>query len=168
MPYGITGPQWVEYDICSRRHGYSISDIHTLPWRHNGHDGVSNHQPHGCLLNRLFRRRPKKTSKLRVTGLCVGNSPVPVDSPHTGPVTQKNVSIWWRHHEHRIISPIWQNCHEMIHSLLLPNDRKHQNVYVSYQFFSNIQQLVKIELKWRLDLIYNFNVIRKCPGSWRR
>ena len=26
-------------------------------WRHNGHDSVSNHQPHDCLLNRLFRRR---------------------------------------------------------------------------------------------------------------
>ena len=44
-------------------------------WRHNGRDSVSNHQPHHCLLNRLFRRRSKKTSKLRVTGLCVGNSP---------------------------------------------------------------------------------------------
>ena len=31
-------------------------------------------QPHDCLLNRLFRRKSKKTSKLRVTGLCVGNS----------------------------------------------------------------------------------------------
>ena len=30
-----------------------------LRWRHNHHDGVSNHQPHGCLLNRLFRRRSK-------------------------------------------------------------------------------------------------------------
>ena len=47
----------------------------TLHWRHNDHDGVSNHQPHDYLLNRLFRRRSKKTSKLRVTGLCVGNSP---------------------------------------------------------------------------------------------
>ena len=28
-----------------------------LPWRHNDHDGVSNRQPHDCLLNRLFRRR---------------------------------------------------------------------------------------------------------------
>ena len=60
-----------------------------LHWRHNDHDGVSNHQPHGCLLNRLFRRRSKETSKLRVTGLCVGNSPVPVNSPHKGPVTRK-------------------------------------------------------------------------------
>ena len=31
-----------------------------LQWRHNDHDSVSNHQPHGCLLNRLFRRRSKK------------------------------------------------------------------------------------------------------------
>ena len=61
----------------------------TLHWRHNDNDGVSNHQPHGCLLNRLFRRRSKKTSKLRVTGLCVGNSPGPVNSPHKGPVTRK-------------------------------------------------------------------------------
>ena len=61
----------------------------TLQWRHNDHDSVSNHQPHGCLLNRLFRRRSKKTSKLRGTGLCVGSSPGPVNSPHRGPVTRK-------------------------------------------------------------------------------
>ena len=60
-----------------------------LHWRHNDYDGVSNHQPHCCLLNRLFRRSSKKTSKLRVTGLCVGNSPGPVNSPHKGPVTRK-------------------------------------------------------------------------------
>ena len=39
----------------------------------------------GC----LFGRRSKKTSKLRVTGLCVGNSPGPVNSPHKWPVTRK-------------------------------------------------------------------------------
>ena len=38
----------------------------TLRWRHNMRGSVSNHQPHDCLLNRLFRRRSKKTSKLRV------------------------------------------------------------------------------------------------------
>ena len=47
----------------------------TLRWRHNERDGVSNHQPHDCLLNRLFKRRSKRTSKLWVTGLCEGNSP---------------------------------------------------------------------------------------------
>ena len=40
-------------------------------------------------LNRLFRRRSKKTSKLRVTGLCVGNSPGLVNSPQKGTVTRK-------------------------------------------------------------------------------
>ena len=63
--------------------------VHSLRWRHNGRDGVSNHQPHDCLLNRLFRRRSKKTSKLHVTGLCVGKSPGPVNSPHKWPVTRK-------------------------------------------------------------------------------
>ena len=41
-----------------------------LLWRHNGSDDFSDHQPHDCLLNRSFRRRSKKTSKIRVTGLC--------------------------------------------------------------------------------------------------
>ena len=63
--------------------------IQTFHWRHNDQDGVSNHQPHDCSLNCLFRRRSKKTSKLCVTGLCVGNSPGPVNSPHKGPVTRK-------------------------------------------------------------------------------
>ena len=40
--------------------------VTTLEWRHNGCDGVSNLEPHHCLLNRLFRRRSKKTPKLRV------------------------------------------------------------------------------------------------------
>ena len=40
----------------------------------------------------------KKTSKLCVTGLCDGNSPEPVNSPHKGPVTRKKCT-WWRHHD---------------------------------------------------------------------
>ena len=68
---------------------FNCSTVFPLHWRHYDHDGVSNHQPHGCLFNRLFRRRSKKTSKVRVTGLCVGNSPGPVNSPHKGPVTRK-------------------------------------------------------------------------------
>ena len=61
----------------------------SLRWRHNGCDSVSNHQPHKCLLNRLFRRRSKKTSKLRVTGFVLGIHRWPVNSPHKGPVTRK-------------------------------------------------------------------------------
>ena len=72
---------------------FIVCSLHALQWRHNDHDGVSNHQPHGYLLNRLFRRRSKKTSKLRVTGVCVGNSPGPVNCPHKGPVTRKMFSF---------------------------------------------------------------------------
>ena len=31
----------------------------TLRWRHKGRDGVSYHQPHACLLNRLLGGRSK-------------------------------------------------------------------------------------------------------------
>ena len=68
-----------------------------LHWRHNWHDGVSNHQPHDCLLNRLFRRRLKKTSKLCVTGLCEGNSPGTGEFPTQRASSAENVSIWRRH-----------------------------------------------------------------------
>ena len=61
----------------------------TLQWRHNGGDGLSNHQPHDCLLKCLFRRCSMKTSKLRVTGLCAGNHWWPVNSQHKWPVTRK-------------------------------------------------------------------------------
>ena len=61
----------------------------TLQWCHNDHNDVWNHQSYDCFLNRLFGRRSKKTSKLRVTGLCAGNSPGLVNSPHKGPVTRK-------------------------------------------------------------------------------
>ena len=52
-----------------------------------------------CLLNRLFRRRSKKTSKLRVTGLCAGNPPVTGEFPSQMASYAENVSIWWRHHD---------------------------------------------------------------------
>ena len=70
----------------------------TLQWCHNERDSVSNHQPNDCLLNRLFGRRSKKTSKPRVTGLCVGNSPVTGEFPAQMASNAENVSIWWRHH----------------------------------------------------------------------
>ena len=55
--------------------------LHSLQWRHNHRDGASSHQPQDCLLNRLFRRKSKKASTLRVTGLCEENSPVTGEFP---------------------------------------------------------------------------------------
>ena len=90
-----------------------------LQWRHNERDCVSNHQPRDCLLNRLFRRRSKKPWKLRVTGLCAGNSPVTRESPAQRSSNVENVSIWWRHHDifsyldNKIIS-LWYIDHRLL------------------------------------------------------
>ena len=69
-----------------------------LQWHHNERDCVSNPQPHDCLLNCLFRRRSQETTKLRVTGICEGNSPVTGEFPSQRASDAENVSIWWRHH----------------------------------------------------------------------
>ena len=69
--------------------GFVLPRKNTIRWRHNGHDCVYNHQPHHCLLNHIFGCRSKKTSRRRVTGLCAGTSPGPVNSPHKWPVTRK-------------------------------------------------------------------------------
>ena len=71
----------------------------TLQWRHNGRDSVSNHQPHDCLLNCLFKRRLKKPSKPRVSGLWEGNSPGTGEFSAQMASNAENVSIWWRHHD---------------------------------------------------------------------
>ena len=98
-------------DCCSQESGNESGRgwpwTHPLRWRHNGRDSVSHHQPHDCLLNRLFRHRSKKTSKLRVTGLCAGNLPGPVNSPHKWPVTRKMFPL-----DDVIISTniIWDRC----------------------------------------------------------
>ena len=89
-----------------------------LRWRHNERDVVSNHQLHGCLLNRLFRPRRKNTSKLRVTCLCERNSPVTGEFPAQIASNAENVSIWWCHalpHSQWANSPLsetfWGHCH---------------------------------------------------------
>ena len=81
-----------------------------LQWRHNGRDGVSNHQPHDCLLIRLFGCKSKKTSKLRVTGLCEGNSPVTGEFPAQRVSNTEKVSIWWRHHGALVKRTLVANC----------------------------------------------------------
>ena len=78
--------------------GSDLNRINPLQWRHNGLDSVSNHQPRHCLLSRLFGCRTKKTSKLRVSGLCAGHSPETGEFPAQMASNAENVSFWWRHH----------------------------------------------------------------------
>ena len=60
--------------------------------------------PHITILTIVYstvysRRRSKKTSKLRTTGLCAGNSPVTGEFLAQRASNAENVSIWWRHRE---------------------------------------------------------------------
>ena len=46
----------------------------------------------------VYSGRSKKTPKLRVTGLCAGNSLVTGEFPAQMVSNSENVSIWWLHH----------------------------------------------------------------------
>ena len=56
---------------------------------HNGHDGVSNHQPQHCLLNRSFKRRSKKTSSFTSLAVVRVIHGWPVHSSHKGSITRE-------------------------------------------------------------------------------
>ena len=84
----------------------------SLQWRHNECDGVSNHRRLHGLLKRLFRHRFRKTSKLCITSLCEGNSPVTHEFPSQRTKYAKNVSLWWRHHDSIGISWTKDNLHD--------------------------------------------------------
>ena len=94
------GAQWLLHGHWGNRDTPSVCEetLNSLRWRHNELDGVSVHQPRDCLPNRLFGRRTKRTSKLRVTGLCAGNSPGTGEFSAQMASNAENVSIWWRHH----------------------------------------------------------------------
>ena len=104
------------YVSCKINYNFDSDIMHypcgtkSLQWCHNGSDGVSNHQSHHCLINRSFRHSSKLISKLRVTGLCAGNSPVSGKFPAQMTNSVENVSIWWRHHALNIsltAAPLW-------------------------------------------------------------
>ena len=103
IPIMVLPTQWwhiiqvVRHKVQSTKYDTFCLFTLTLLWRHNERDGVSNHLGLDCLLNRLFRRRSNKTSKLRVTGLCEGNSPVIGEFLAQRASNTENVSIWWRH-----------------------------------------------------------------------
>ena len=61
----------------------------TLQWRHNERDGVSNHQPHDCLLNRFWAADQRKHQSSASLADVWGIHRRQMNSPHKGPVTLK-------------------------------------------------------------------------------
>ena len=111
-----------------------------LQWRHNERDGVSKHQPHDCSPNHLFRRRSKKTSKLRITGLCEGNSPATGEFPAQRASNAENVSIWWHHHGKKYVCLIIT---------------KHDKAQILCMIFGHISISLYILFTW----VYNCNLL---------
>ena len=107
----------IQYEQCDVTWTHHI--IVTI--RHDDRYGASNHRHSDHLLNRLFRRRSKKTSKLRVIGPATGRFPSQMAS------SAENGSIWWRHHDenptqYTNIQPIPRIMHTRRTSLYLPID----------------------------------------------
>ena len=87
--------QWLKSTVTKPEHKQDTTS--SLQLCHTERDDVSRNRL-DCLLSHLFRRRSKKTSKLRVTGLLEGNPLVTGGFPSQRASNAKNVSIWWRHH----------------------------------------------------------------------
>ena len=83
--------------IFYRKHDF-VFDIIPLQWCHHECTCMSNNWHLLCFLNRSFRRRSKKISKLRVTGPCEENPLVTSGFPSQRPTYAENISVWWCQH----------------------------------------------------------------------
>ena len=144
---------------CDCRHS------HSLLWRHNGRHGVSNHQPHDCLLSRSIRRRSKRTSKLRVTGLCAGNSPVTGEFPAQMASNAENVSIWWRHCVIGDISLVYCIIFRPNEANSMPNIIRYDIGYVRYMCLQCAGITIAPRHKCNLDEIFVISCTESCQND---
>ena len=145
----------------------------------NMRDSVSNHQPHDCLLNRLFRGRSKKISKLRVTGLCAGSSPGTGEFPAQMASNAENVSIWWRNHDLEMhFSQIWKKNNETIpyrkiylnisswkgHHFVSPSKHCSRNIWLPFQISPEVINEIENVVLYLLWNCTHVNII--VPHWW--
>ena len=87
LGWGVNIPGMRDYCISIWTHGDVMTcerSPHPLQWRHNGLDGVSNHQPNDCVLYRYIKNQSSAS-----LAFVRGNHRWPLNSPHKGPVTRK-------------------------------------------------------------------------------
>ena len=72
----------------------------SLQWHHKEHHSVSNHQlpMFYSVVYSGADLKKKNPPKLRVTGLCAGNSPMISEFLARRASNAESISIWWRHH----------------------------------------------------------------------
>ena len=76
------------WSVCKGKQ-WNWSCVFPLQWRHNERDGVSNHQPHDCLLNRFSGADQRTLQSSALPAFVRGIHRWPVNSPHKWPVTRK-------------------------------------------------------------------------------
>ena len=91
-PYGVTWPKRVTLFHSEISIWFHYSDVIM---------GVMASQITSLTIvySTFYSGQIKETSKLRVPGLCVGNSPATGEFPAQMASNAENVSIWWRHHQ---------------------------------------------------------------------
>ena len=125
------------------------------------------------VLNRLFWRRSKKTTRIRVTGLCAGNSPVTGEFPAQMASNAENVSIWWDHHAVgvlRITHPSALRNHQS--RSLFTNKHWLASTWFS-AWISNYTEKAMgfnyssiLQLQWSAGLIYWAKPLLKIGNGW--
>ena len=100
---------------------------------------------------RLFRRRSKKISKLRVTGLCEGNRPVTGTLPSQGASNAKNVSVSWRHHCFFHVTRMKKSS-----QMQFNNHKSHFGEYRTYLPFFSQPCVYRL---WGLDQYHNATMV---------
>ena len=138
--------------IWQPNHWSKVRNNYTLQWHHNGRNGVLNHRRLDCLLKRLFKRRSKKTSMLRVTGLCEGNSPMTDECPAQRASNTENVSIWWRYHDICVAQHQIENMTNVIRWLSADRHSVHHGISrdpTSYFKLTHIKWIVFNTLRLR-------------------
>ena len=116
--------------------------INPIPWRNNGHGSVSNHQPHDCLLNRLFRRRSNKSLNSASLAFVRGIQRGPANNA-------EKVPIWWRHHGITDVhnTPVTQYILVDIYFVLLPRSLWFASTSCQHSFTSvTIFSIIKFRL----------------------
>ena len=100
--FEMSSAKW--WPFCSRPNVSTYRCFRTAPFNQKHAIASSNLVDLYCTRLQIYQlSRSKKTSKLCVTGLCVGKSPVTGEFPAQKASNAENVSIWWRHYDGRIL-----------------------------------------------------------------
>ena len=83
-------------------------------------------------------------SKLRVTGLCAGNSPVTGEFPAQMASNAENVSIWWRHHEKRHLGHL---------GFTVEHNRNRQYIHAVWAYATNSNSISWVPTEQQSNLL---------------